>query len=554
MHAKATFILADAECQRRYGSLWKSKTLAGVVEGVRTEQGSKRKSTLIEAAWAVGSVKRRRELLLRNVKPGSCPLPTGPNGGVDLIGREPQPSFPVEHASTDTQESSVASHERGSNLLELEVTGQAPVNCDSRDLAPPGAGASTPVPLDHCNCGTNYSRRNGMQSAFVGLQTSGTPSDSGCSTSDVEAHGVRWKVAPVPNCHNGIPRTHHWEFLGWAGQKLSAGSISAANEDDSIIQDFYSTFPLLHLSRIVSMTNKVLLGKGRRSTTWGEVLRFFGLLVLMKRFEFGSGRDFWSKTSRTKYCMLPNFTEIIGRTRFDALFSCLAYSMQPDEDACLSSVEHRWALINDFVEAFNDHRRRHVTPSERLCVDESMIRWYGIGGTWIDMGLPHYVSIDRKPEDGCKVQNIACGTTGIILKLEVVSTADDERRRAYEGTANHGTTVLRRLVEPWQGTNRTVCADSYFASVQSAVTLLKLGLHFTGVVKTVTRGFPLKFLSERELTGRGQHISMVSDVDGGYGELLALVWVDRNRRYLISTTGSTARGVPYIRYRWRQTV
>ena len=163
--------------------------------------------------------------------------------------------------------------------------------------------------------------------------------------------------------------------------------------------------------------------------------------------------------------MLPGFTEIIGRTRFRALFSCLAYSTQPDEDACLSSVEHGWSLINDFVEAFNDHRRRHVTPSERLCVDDSMIRWYGIGGAWIGMGLPHYVSIDRKPEDGCEGQNIACSTTGIILRLEVVSTADDESRRAYEATANHGTTVLRRLVKPWQGINTTVCADSYFTSV-----------------------------------------------------------------------------------------
>ena len=256
--------------------------------------------------------------------------------------------FPVEHASTDTQEASVASHERGSNLLELKVTGQALVNCDSRDLASPRTGASEPALLGPGNGVTNYCSRNGTQSAFADLETSGTTSDHGCSTMDVEAYGVGWKVAPVPNCLNGIPRTHHWGSLGWAGQKLSAGSISAANEDDFIVQYFYSTFPMLHLSRIVSMTDKVFLGKGRRSTTCGEVLRFFILLVLMTRFEFGSRRDFWSKTSRTKYCMLPNFTETIGRTRFDALYSCLAYSTQPDEDACLSSVEHRWALINDW--------------------------------------------------------------------------------------------------------------------------------------------------------------------------------------------------------------
>lgn len=55
------------------------------------------------------------------------------------------------------------------------------------------------------------------------------------------------------------------------------------------------------------------------------------------------------------------------------------------------------------------------------------------------------------------------------------------------------------------------------------MTLLNLGLHFSSVVKTVTRGFLMKFLSERELTGRGQRIITVSDLDGGHGEILALV-------------------------------
>ena len=31
-----------------------------------------------------------------------------------------------------------------------------------------------------------------------------------------------------------------------------------------------------------------------------------------------------------------------------------------------------------------------------ICVDESISRWYGQGGDWIDFGLPHYVAIVRK--------------------------------------------------------------------------------------------------------------------------------------------------------------
>lgn len=134
------------------------------------------------------------------------------------------------------------------------------------------------------------------------------------------------------------------------------------------------------------------------------------------------------------------------------------------------------------------------------------------------------------------------------------SALHEESKRPYDGTANHSTAGFRRLVEPWQETKSNVCADSYIASAQYAVTPLKLGVHFTGLVNTETRGFPMKLLRERKLTGRGQKINMICDVDCGHGELLALVSVDRNRRYFRSPTCCTTRGVPYSRYHWRQTV
>ena len=89
-----------------------------------------------------------------------------------------------------------------------------------------------------------------------------------------------------------------------------------------------------------------------------------------------------------------------------------------------------------------------------ICVDESISRWYGLGGHWIDIGLSHYVAIYPKPENGCEIQNSACGRSGLMLHLELVSTAEDERDRAYENDILHGTAVLRRIVEPWAGTNR----------------------------------------------------------------------------------------------------
>ena len=42
-------------------------------------------------------------------------------------------------------------------------------------------------------------------------------------------------------------------------------------------------------------------------------------------------------------------------------------------------------------------------------MDASISRWYGLGGGWINIGIPMYIDIDRKPENGCDIQNSACG-------------------------------------------------------------------------------------------------------------------------------------------------
>jgi hypothetical protein len=42
------------------------------------------------------------------------------------------------------------------------------------------------------------------------------------------------------------------------------------------------------------------------------------------------------------------------------------------------------------------------------------------------------------------------------------------------------------------------------------------------------------------------------DVDTNYSTLLAFVWMDRDRRYFVSSASSLDAGKPYVRYRWRQ--
>jgi len=46
----------------------------------------------------------------------------------------------------------------------------------------------------------------------------------------------------------------------------------------------------------------------------------------------------------------------------------------------LHSEQSRWDLITEFVDSINAHRDAHVSPSEYICVDEPMCKWYGQGG------------------------------------------------------------------------------------------------------------------------------------------------------------------------------
>ena len=246
----------------------------------------------------------------------------------------------------------------------------------------------------------------------------------------------------------------------------------------------------------------------------------------------------------------------MSRHRFDLLWKHIRFSDQPAErPQGMTSEHYRWKRVDDFVKNFNEHRESTFIPSSRICVDESISRWYGLGGEWIHIGLPMYVAIERKPENGCEIQDAACGKSGIMIRILLVKTTIEVAANSIHEDDNgrlHGTNVLMDLVSPWAQTDRIVCADSYFASVAAALALKEIGLRFIGVVKTATRRFPLTYLSNIELQERGDRSGLIMRGPDGEPSLLAFVWMDRDRRYFIASASSLAEGEAYVRQRWRQ--
>ena len=141
-----------------------------------------------------------------------------------------------------------------------------------------------------------------------------------------------------------------------------------------------------------------------------------------------------------------------------------------------------------------------------------------------------------------------------MLRLKLVKTPEaEDAAEQYDGQdLNHGCKVLKQLIHPWIRTNRVVCADSYFASVSTAMEMKRLGMRFIGIVKQATKMFPQAYLQQLEFGGRGEWKGVATKDEQGEEKMYAFVWVDRERRYFITNTSSLATGTPCIRERLRQ--
>lgn len=302
---------------------------------------------------------------------------------------------------------------------------------------------------------------------------------------------------------------------------------------------------------MVEKTNIHLEGKGARRTAAGEVMKFFGILILMNRIEFLNRRDLWCKQPFSRFRPEPNIGNAMSRNSFELIRSSLRFS---GNGVTEEQGYARWDFVTDFVQATNDHRRSyvtHMTPSEALCIEERISRWYGLGGHLIDVGLPHYTALDRKPENALEMKTVCYGRSGTMLNIEL-EMGSKFPQQDFGADNSHGTAVLLRLVQRCFGSERVVCADSFFASVNTAKSILEKGLRFIGAIKNATREYPMRYLSQYTLPNRKDFVSMVSKENVINTDIMAILWVDRERGHFVSTCATVNACKLIVRERWRR--
>lgn len=554
VEALACRLMNKAECARQFGALHRTTKIKGVVvEAVKRKNattGRNINNVIVDFDFGFSDL-RRKEVSLRVLEKFEAPeVAEGVAMGVE--GRQQPPPTELVTQQGDNNINNILADMIGNNdnddasnsINDINIT-----NISPNDLLGRTNGINNNTTPETMTTNTeNVATTSPMTPDRRITHHMDSPFHRNVVAS---AHGYDWHDEPAQLYHE-IGERHR--YRSWSLQTAIGDIIRAGENCDekySRLDVFLMMFPPKQLEIMQQLTSRKLVEKNLTPTTIGEIIRFFGSLILITRYEFTTRASLWSTHPPTKYETAPMFglKTKFTRKRFNELFSNIRFGDQPDQKPDhLTSEQYRWLLVDGFVTQFNNHRRDTFKPSDVICVDESISRWYGQGGDWINHGLPMYIAIDRKPENGCEIQDSCCGKSGVMLQLLVVKTKREQENSLHvEANENHGTAVLKKLVSAWAFSERIVCADSYFASVNCCEALREMGLKFVGVVKTATKKFPMNRLATTRLHQRGDRYGLVhKNPLTGRPNLIAFVWLDRERRYFISSGPCLVEGTPYI--------
>ena len=83
--------------------------------------------------------------------------------------------------------------------------------------------------------------------------------------------------------------------------------------------------------------------------------------------------------------------------------------------------------MEDFIEAFNNYRAAFYSTLDLIYVNKSINRWYRLGCHWINIGLPNYVTTEKKPDNRCEIRDTCNERSIVIIRLKLVKgSADNE--------------------------------------------------------------------------------------------------------------------------------
>jgi len=374
--------------------------------------------------------------------------------------------------------------------------------------------------------------------------------------------------------------------------------------------DYFKVFwPMEFMKKVCKYTSQ-RLGAHQKVPTVPEIMKFLGLVLLMRRANpnmsrkelWSKGDDFEPSFHLAKHGMtLARFNQIAANLAFvdiatqqdkekerqaiieaenaedanENVFEVEDFENpdNADDDPEKDLHEERppivpslWA-IKELVEAFNECREKNICPSGCACADESTIKWFGKDFRHTD-GCPVVKKMKGKPCPVCiELKGLVCGEAAIMLVVLPSGNKYNKIEDQFSHYPTHVATTLR-LANRLKGTGRSIFADSWFGSVHCATALYQeLGLHSTMVVKRNHKNYPKEHFRQlfEDIKGarptgeslRGQVKFATSahtlDPESEKVPLFATCWREHKELNYIGTCGSSLSGQPRKIQLWKNT-
>ena len=329
VEAKACRVTNLAECSHHYGSNSKTKRVQGIVTHVEVIKNSatNRTMTFVMAAYDLGGMMIHPcTLNIRSVK--AVPTPTAATvttAGGALLG-----STDGDSTTTEVTTPPAAT----------EPTLEAPMNADTSSEEPTMVVLRETPPLTTEN-NNNIIANN----------------DTPLPEAAAMVHDQEWFVDDPAT---KLPVNGNYHFCNWAIKTRMGYMLGRGGDHQnsySRLEYFLMLFPPEQLQLILQSTNNELAMARKNYTTAGEIVKFFGVMLLVTRFEFGSRASLWSNMSTNKYIPAPSFGLTgMPQKRFDDLWMCIRFSDQPrNHPSEMTSEQYHWRLVDDFIKTFNEH-------------------------------------------------------------------------------------------------------------------------------------------------------------------------------------------------------
>ena len=245
------------------------------------------------------------------------------------------------------------------------------------------------------------------------------------------------------------------------------------NADDPNLQLFEILFPKKWiLETVIPSTNNQL---GEELLSYGELLRWIGLWILMPMVDGSLCQSFWSNKHVNIFEGAPFWlNNFMTRNRFEKILNNITYmNCEPP-----AFHDHFWE-IQQMVEEWNANMDINFSLSWKNCLDESMSKWLN------EYACPGFMFVPRKPwKFGNEWHDIGCADTNVIWQLEIREGKDQPHELPKEHD-NKGKTVgtLLHLMKPIHRSGKLVVLDSGFCVLQGLIELKKLGVFDHALIK-----------------------------------------------------------------------